>query len=506
MGKRVLISVYNKEGILEFAKGLSEIGFEIISTGGTKKHLSEGGIKVTAVEDITGFPEILGGRVKTLHPKIFAGILAEKENDSHKKDMLANKLEFFDLIVVDLYPFRETVSKPGVKVEEAIEQIDIGGVSLIRAAAKNFKYMNIIVSPEMYGKYTEDYKKYDGKFPYEYSLQLARDAYAYISEYDTEIEKYFNALSEVKDSWIKLASAQHLRYGENPHQKAVLYKDNFDEIYEVLHGKELSYNNMLDIDAAYSIICEFRNDGPTCSIIKHGNPSGVATSGTLTDAYKRAFETDTVSPYGGIIIFNRKLDLETATEADKIFSEIILAPGYEKEALELLRRKKNRRLVSFKFAEESNELRRITGGYLYQEKDNLVLKQDEIKVVSKKKPTEEQMNDMIFAYKVVKHTKSNAIVFVKDSQTMGVGSGQPSRIDSTKIAIMKAKEFGMDLSGSAVASDAFFPFPDNVIEIAKVNASCIIHPGGSVRDEEVIKEADERGLCLVFTGYRHFKH
>lgn len=506
MGKKVLISVYNKSGIAEFAKGLAELGFEIVSTGGTKKHLTEGGIKVTAVEDITGFPEILGGRVKTLHPKIFAGILAEKGNESHKKDMLSNKLDFFDLIVVDLYPFKETISKPDVKVEEAIEQIDIGGVSLIRAAAKNFKYMNIIVTPKMYGKYIEDYKKYDGKFPYEYSLNLARDAYAYIAEYDVEIEKYFNKLSNVKDSWFKLANAQHLRYGENPHQNAVLYKENFDEVYEVLHGKELSYNNMLDIDAAYSIISEFRNDEPTCSIIKHGNPSGVATSGNLPEAYRRAFETDTASPYGGIIIFNRELDMETAAEADKIFSEIILAPGYEKGALELLRKKKNRRLVSFRFTEEANELRRITGGYLYQEKDNLVLRQDELKTVSKKKPTEEQMKDMIFAYKVVKHTKSNAIVFVKDRQTRGVGSGQPSRIDSTKIAIIKAGEFGMDLNGSAVASDAFFPFPDNVIEIAKVNASCIIHPGGSVRDEEVIMEADERGLCLVFTGYRHFKH
>lgn len=506
MSKRVLISVYNKKGIVEFAKGLVELGFEIVSTGGTKKHLTDSGIKVTTVEELTGFPEILGGRVKTLNPKVFAGILAEKDNDSHKKDMLANKLEFFDLIVVDLYPFKETISKPDVKVEEAIEQIDIGGVSLIRAAAKNFKYVQIIVSPEMYVKYIEDYKKYDGKFPYEYSLHLARDAYAIIAEYDVEIEKYFNGLSDVKDNWFKLGNAQHLRYGENPHQNALLFKENFDDIYEVLHGKELSYNNMLDIDAAYSVISEFADDEPTCTIIKHGNPSGVATSASLTDAYKRAFATDTASPYGGIIIFNKKLDLETATETDKIFSEIILAPGFEKDALDLLIKKKNRRLVSFKFSKESNELRRITGGYLYQDKDNIVLKKEELKIVSKKKPDEEQLKDMEFAYKVVKHTKSNAIVFVKDRQTLGVGAGQPSRIDSTKIAIMKSQQFGMNLEGSIVASDAFFPFSDNVIEIAKAGAAGIIHPGGSVRDEEVIKEADERGLCLVFTGYRHFKH
>jgi phosphoribosylaminoimidazolecarboxamide formyltransferase / IMP cyclohydrolase len=506
MNKRVLISVFDKGGILDFAKGLADSGFEIVSTGGTYKYLQENGIKVVTVESQTGFPEILGGRVKTLHPKVFSGLLAEKDNENHKRDMEENKLSFFDLVVVNLYPFKETISKPGVSVEDAIEQIDIGGVSLIRAAAKNFKHVNILTSQKQYEKYLEDYKKYDGKFSYEYSLQLARDAYATIANYDVEIEKYFNKLCGTDDSWIKLESSQHLRYGENPHQKAVLYKENFDEIYEVLHGKELSYNNMLDIDAAYSVISEFENNGPTCSIIKHGNPSGVATSDTLTEAYQRAFATDTVSPYGGIIIFNNKLDLETAKEADKVFSEIILAPGFDNDALDLLRKKKNRRLVSFKFSVESNELRKITGGYLYQERDNLVLNPDELKVMTKVQPTKEQMDDMIFAYKVVKHTKSNAIVFVKDLQTLGVGAGQPSRIDSTEIAIMKSKEFNLSLKGSVVASDAFFPFPDNVIEIAKVKASCIIHPGGSVRDEEVIKEADEKGLCLVFTGYRHFKH
>lgn len=506
MSKRALISVYNKSMILDFAKGLTELGFEIVSTGGTKKYLSDNGVKVITVEDLTGFPEILGGRVKTLNPKVFAGILAEKDNDGHKKDMDKNGLMFFDLIVVDLYPFKETISKPGVKVEEAIEQIDIGGVSLIRAAAKNFKYVNVITSEKIYNKYLEDYKKCNGKFSYEYSLNLAREAFAYIAEYDVEIEKYFNFLTNVKDSRIKLVSARHLRYGENPHQNAVLYKENFDDIYQVLHGKELSYNNMLDIDAAYSVISEFKDDGPTVSIIKHGNPSGVATSESLSDAYKRAFATDTVSPYGGIIIFNKKPDLATAMEADKVFSEIILAPGFDDDALVLLSKKKNRRLVSFKFSEEANELRKITGGYLYQDRDNIVLKPEEMRVVSKKQPTEEQLRDMIFAYKVVKHTKSNAIVFVKDRQTLGVGAGQPSRIDSTKIAIMKANQFGMNLESSVAASDAFFPFSDNVIEISKVKATCIVHPGGSVRDDEVIKEADARGLCLVFTGYRHFKH
>ncbi len=506
MSKKVLISVYNKSGLLEFAKGLVDLGFEIISTGGTYKYLTKNGIKAATVESLTGFPEILGGRVKTLHPKVFAGLLAEKNNENHKKDMDDNNLLLIDLLVVNLYPFKETVSNPGVLIEDAIEQIDIGGVSLIRAAAKNYKYVNVITSEKNYTKYLEDFKKLDGKFPYEYSLRLARDAFAYIANYDVEIERYFNGLNKNTDNWIKLENEQHLRYGENPHQKAVLYKENFDDIYEVLHGKELSYNNMLDIDAAYSVISEFRDDRPTASIIKHGNPSGVATSDTLLEAYKRAFATDTVSPYGGIIIFNRKLELATAMEADKIFSEIILAPGFDKDSYELLSKKKNRRLVSFKFSTESNELKKITGGYLYQERDNMVLKPEELKVVSKKQPTEEQIQDMIFAYKVVKHTKSNAIVFVKDRQTLGVGAGQPSRIDSTEIAIMKSKEFNLNLKGSIVASDAFFPFPDNVIEIAKVKASCIIHPGGSVRDEEVIKEADLQGLCLVFTGYRHFKH
>lgn len=506
MGKKVLISVYSKNGLLDFAKGLVDLGFEILSTGGTYKYLTENGIKATTVESLTGFPEILGGRVKTLHPKVFAGLLAEKDNENHKQDMNGNGLSFIDLVVVNLYPFKETISKPGVTNEEAIEQIDIGGVSLIRAAAKNYKYVNVITSEKNYLKYIEDYKKYDGNIPQDYSLNLAREAFAYIANYDVEIEKYFNGLNKVTDNWIKLGNAQHLRYGENPHQNAVLYKENFDEIYDVLHGKELSYNNMLDIDAAYSTISEFKDEPPSVAIIKHGNPSGVATAATLTEAYKKAFATDTASPYGGIIIFNKKLDLEAASEADKIFSEIILAPGYEKDALDLLIKKKNRRLVSFKFSSESNELRKISGGYLYQDRDNIVLKREELKVVSKKQPTEKQIEDMIFAYKVVKHTKSNAIVFVKDKQTLGVGAGQPSRIDSTGIAIMKSKQFNLNLEGSVVASDAFFPFPDNVIKIAEVNASCIIHPGGSVRDDEVIKEADEKGLCLVFTGYRHFKH
>jgi phosphoribosylaminoimidazolecarboxamide formyltransferase/IMP cyclohydrolase len=306
---------------------------------------------------------------------------------------------------------------------------------------------------------------------------------------------------------LKLSTPKSLRYGENPHQKAILFKEKFDDIFEVLHGKELSYNNLVDIDAAYSIINEFEDDEPACAIIKHGNPSGIALGENLTESYKRAFETDTASPFGGIIIFNRKLDLETAEEVDKIFTEIILAPGFEVRALDLLTKKKNRRLVEFKtYYKDDKEFKKIVGGYLYQDKNNKVADAEKIKIVTKRKPTEDQLKDLIFANKVVKHTKSNAVVFIKALRTLAIGAGQPSRIDSTKFAAAKAKQFNLDLKDSVVASDAFFPFPDGLLEIAKAGGRCVIQPGGSIRDEEVIKAADENNIAMVFTGIRHFRH
>ncbi len=495
--KTALISVYYKDGLEEFAKKLIDRGFEIVSTGGTYRFLKERNIPVTGVESITSFPEVLDGRVKTLHPAVFSGILAIKDNPEHLKQIKEHGLKLFDLVVVTLYPFAETVGKPDAGQEEIIEQIDIGGVSLIRAAAKNYSSTSVLVKQNQYVKYLEEFDRNKGEISDEFAVRLAFEAFELIEQYDRDIKNYFLEVT---------GGASGLRYGENPHQKAYFEKTNFDELFEILHGKELSYNNLLDVDAAHSIICEFENEGPTAAIIKHGNPSGVATRGTLLEAYRKAFETDTVSPYGGIVIFNKTLDMQTALEADKIFTEILLAPDYAEGVLDLLMKKKNRRLLKFRFGKSKNEVRSVSGGLLHQERDGLILKRDELKYVTEKKPDEKQLLDMEFAYKIVKHTKSNAVVFVKDLQTLGVGGGQPSRVDSTKLAVWKAKQFNLDLKDSVVASDAFFPFADGLIETANAGATCVVQPGGSVRDDEVIKAADERKMCMVFTGYRHFRH
>lgn len=497
MKKTALISVYYKDGLLSFAKELIDRNFEIVSTGGTSKFLKENNIPVTTVESITDFPEVLDGRVKTLHPAVFSGILAQKDNAKHIEQINEHGLKLFDLVVVTLYPFKETISKPDVKLEDAIEQIDIGGVSLIRAAAKNYSSVSVLVSTNQYDEYLNEFDKGNGNLSNEFSLKLASDAFTLISQYDADIKNYFRDL---------VKSDTGLRYGENPHQKASFEKTNFDDMFEILHGKELSYNNLLDVDAANSLINEFKDNAPTSAIIKHGNPCGVATGTTLKESYLKAFESDTVSPFGGIVIFNKTLDLETALEVDKIFTEIILAPEFGDGVLDLLMKKKNRRLLTFNFFKEESESRSIAGGILHQERDNVVFVKDELKCVTKIQPKDNQIADMEFAYKIVKHTKSNAIVFVKNLQTIGIGGGQPSRIDSTKIAVSKAKQFNLDLNGTVVASDAFFPFADGLIETANAGAVCVIQPGGSVRDDEVIKAADEKGLCMVFTGYRHFRH
>ena len=497
MKKTALISVYYKDGLLQFAKELIDRNFEIVSTGGTSKFLKDNNIPVTTVESITNFPEVLNGRVKTLHPGVFSGILAQKDNSEHVAQLEEHKLKSFDLVVVTLYPFAETIAKPDINLEDAIEQIDIGGVSLIRAAAKNYSSVCVLVKQFQYDEYLNEFDKTNGNITTDYSLKLASDAFILISKYDDDIKNYFRQLIETNSG---------LRYGENPHQKANFEKANFDDIFEVLHGKELSYNNLLDVDAAHSLINEFRNDEPTSAIVKHGNPCGVATAKSLKESYLKAFESDTVSPFGGIMIFNKTLDLETAIEADKIFSEIILAPEFGDGVLDVLMKKKNRRLIKFNFHTDTKESRTIAGGILHQVRDNIVFQKDELKCVTSKKPDDKQMLDMEFAYKIVKHTKSNAVVFVKNLQTVGVGGGQPSRIDSTKIAVSKAKQFGLELKGSVVASDAFFPFADGLIATAEAGATAVIQPGGSVRDDEVIKAADERGLSMVFTGYRHFRH
>lgn len=504
--KRALISVYDKTGVVDFAKELVSLGYEIVSTSGTAKLLTENGIKIKTVEEITKAPEVLGGRVKTLQHLIFAGILADKTNPEHLKEVNKHHFELFDLVCVSLYPFKATISNPDCTVEEAIEQIDIGGVSLIRAAAKNFNSVSVIVHPLQYSIYLDSLrnKKDINQF-------LAADAFEYIASYDISIANYFRKISGQRSGIFDIyyTDYEELRYGENPHQKAALYNigdKGFNQIFEKLHGKELSYINILDIDAAFNLINEF--DEPTCAILKHTNPCGVACGENAKEAYIKAFATDTVSPFGGIVIFNSSVDLETAGEVDKVFTEIIIAPEYSDEALEFLFKKKNRRVIKYTKPEfySTHELKSVSGGLLVQSLDNLVVNEGEIKTVTKRQPTAEEMKDMLFAMKVCKHTKSNSVVYAKNLQTYGIGGGQPSRVDSSMLAVEKAKRFGFDLTGCSVASDAFFPFPDGVIEAAKAGARAVIQPGGSVKDEEVISAADEHGLAMIFTGLRHFKH
>jgi phosphoribosylaminoimidazolecarboxamide formyltransferase/IMP cyclohydrolase len=513
--KRALISVFDKAGIIDFSDKLVKLDFEIVSTGGTYKLLKSNNIPVKSVEEITNFPEVLDGRVKTLNPNIFSGILAIKNNTKHLEEIKKHNLLLFDLVVVSLYPFEETLKKPDSKPEDIIEMIDIGGVSLIRAAAKNYEHTTVLTSENQYKEFIDIYMDNGNKIPVEYSKYAAYLSFAEIAKYDIAIQNYFKSInilnkycsetSEVPE-FITLDNPYHLRYGENPHQYAVLFRNGFDDIFAVLHGKELSYNNLLDVDAALNIINDFESEPPTCAIIKHGNPSGIATAEELKTSYLKAFETDTVSPFGGIIIFNKKLDLETTIEADKIFTEIILAPDYEEEALNLLKQKKNRRLLKYKFVKNDFLFRSITGGILKQENDSIIFNKSDLKCVTDSKPDDKIMKDFEFAYKIVKHTKSNAIVFIKDLQTLGIGAGQPSRVDSTKLAVSKAKQFGLNLKDSVVASDAFFPFPDGIVEIANAGGKFIIQPGGSVRDNEVLETANKLGLCMVFTGIRHFRH
>lgn len=501
--KRAILSVYDKTGIVELARALNEKGIEIISTGGTYSLLQKENIPVKSVADVTEFPEILNGRVKTLHPSIAGAILTDKHNPEHLAELAKHNIEPIDLVVVNLYPFKETVEK-GSDEAAIIEEIDIGGVTLIREAAKNFRSVNVLVSIGQYKDYLNEFNSTSNNISADYSKKLAAKAFDIIAEYDTEIRNYFN---ESDSQSIVLKNSESLRYGENPHQQAVLYKDDFDAIYDVLHGKELSYNNLLDTNFAFEFISEFKDEVAACIIVKHGNPCGVAIGDTLLDAYKKAFATDTVSPFGGIIIFNKKLDLETAEEVDKIFSEIILAPDFDEKALELLQKKKNRRIIKFNFSDSHNfELKKIAGGYLYQERDKVTVTKNTLKIVTEKPLDANYIDDVLFANKVAKYTKSNAIVFAKNKRTLGIGAGQPSRLDSTKIAVSKANEFGHNLEGSIAASDAFFPFADGLLELAKAGAKIIVQPGGSVRDDEVIKAANENNIAMVFTGIRHFKH
>lgn len=505
MKKLALISVSDKTNIVDFAKDLVNNGYDLIATGNTAKQLLHNNISVTEISTLTGFPEIFDGRVKTLHPKIFGGILFRRDNELDKKQALENSIEAIDIVCVNLYPFVKTASNPDSTLDEIIENIDIGGPSLVRAAAKNYKFVSILTNPDQYGPFLEELKS--GSISYETRKRLAVAAYSHTANYDTHISNFLENKFEFEPSYIRINEKlnQTLRYGENPHQSAGIF-GNFEDYFEVFHGKEISYNNILDLVAAVEL-CEDLGE-TCCTIIKHNNPAGAAIGKNTFEAYIRALKCDPVSSFGGIVSFNKPVDIETAAELNKIFLEIVCAPSFSDGALEILKKKKDRRLVLQKksILETGRTFRSIPGGVLSQDTDSISLIENELKVVTDKKPTKEELEDLKFAWKIAKHTKSNSIVYVKDRATLGVGAGQMSRIDSAKIAVMKAKEHGLDLNGSVAASDAFFPFADGLLEIIKCGAVSVIQPGGSVRDQEVIDAANQNKISMVFTGIRHFKH
>lgn len=508
--RRVLISVSDKKGLVDFAKGLQEFGIEIISTGGTYDTLKRAGIPVLSVSEVTGFPEILDGRVKTLHPKIHAGILAVLDNPQHCDQLREHGIQPIDMVVVNLYPFEETIAKENVKFEEAIENIDIGGPSMVRAAAKNFQYTAVVVNPDFYGILLEEMRQLGGAISVQTRFQLAVKAFQHTAHYDSVIAQYLNELTPQQllpeVFTLSLRKEQSLRYGENPHQSAALY-GNFSKHFVQLHGKELSYNNILDINAAAFLCAEF--DEPTVVIVKHNNPCGVGSAPVLSTAYQKALSTDRTSAFGGIVCVNRPLDMATAEAINEIFTEVIIAPEYERGVLEFLTKKKDRRLMRQMTdlrRERELDVRRVVGGLLVQEADTHRLNPEKLKVVTKRAPSDEEMRALLFAWRVAKHVKSNAIVYASGDQTLGIGAGQMSRVDASKIAAQKASEAGFNLHGCAVASDAFFPFADGLLEAVKAGATAVIQPGGSVRDQEVIQAADDHNVAMVFTGIRHFRH
>ena len=504
--RRALISVSDKAGIAAFARALEHQGVDIISTGGTADLLRKEKIPVREISSFTAFPEVLEGRVKTLHPRVHGGLLFKRGNAKHEAEARECGFEPIDLVVVNLYPFEATIAKPGVKLAEAIENIDIGGPSMIRSAAKNYESVTVVVDPADYDAVLENIRDNKGKTTMKLRERLAIKAFARTADYDRSISSFLNKEQTTDASFsLSLPLAMRLRYGENPHQSAALYGD-FDEYFEKLHGKELSFNNILDISAATNLIAEFEE--PTVAILKHTNPCGVGSDSDLRKAWDKAFATDKQAPFGGIIVCNRPLNEPLAKVIGGIFSEVIIAPDFEGEARATLQKKKNLRLIRLKTpAEEARtatDVRSVCGGVLVQDTDSA----GEIaqNVVTKRRPTKTELKAMLFGWRVVKHVKSNAIVYSKADRTLGVGAGQMSRIDASRIAIWKAKEAGLSLKGSAVASDAFFPFADGLIAAAEAGATCAIQPGGSVRDEEVITAANERKMAMIFTGTRHFRH
>lgn len=513
--KTALISVSDKKGIVDFSKKLTNFDIQIISTGGTASVLKENNVSIQEVEDVTGFPEMLNGRVKTLHPKIHAGVLARRDKQNHMKTLQQHHINQIDMVVCNLYPFEETIKKPDVVLEEVIENIDIGGPTLIRSAAKNYRDVLAVTNPDQYNKVIEVIKN-NSLDDIGFREKLALDAFSYTAEYDSIISNYLRnrwTNEKLPDSQsIPLRKKQEMRYGENPHLKGAFYKQipETDEPSITnavkLQGKELSYNNILDGDCAIECIKEFQD--PTCVIIKHATPCGIASSKKLFQAWKDAFSTDTYSPFGGIVSFNRKLDKETAEELSNLFLEVVIAPDFSKDSLKILGKKKNLRLLKLdgigkKIDRKGMIYRTVVGGCLSQERDVKLTPKKQWKIVTNKKPTKDQLKSMEFAVKCVKHVKSNSVVFVKDTQTVGIGGGQTARVDAAWIATHKGKE---NIKGSTLASDAFFPFRDAVDLAAEAGVEAIIQPGGSIRDEEVIQAADEHNIAMVFSGQRYFRH
>jgi len=506
---RALISVSDKTGLAAFAKELSAMGVEIISTGGTAKLLQKEKIKVTEISEYTGFPEMMDGRVKTLHPKVHGGLLHLRDNPEHVAQAKAHGILPIDLVIVNLYPFEATIAKPGVTLEEAIEQIDIGGPSMLRSAAKNYRSVTVVVDPADYADVIDAMKANDGATTLQLRERLGIKVFVTTSKYDGAIANFLNKEKECSSSFsISEPLVNQLRYGENPHQAAALY-GRWDEHFEKLHGKELSYNNILDITAAAELIEEFSE--PTVAILKHTNPCGVGSDADLREAWDKAFATDKQAPFGGIIICNRPVTEELARAISEIFSEVIIAPEFEADARALLQKKKNLRLMRKLGPVQTKDdqiIRSVVGGVLVQGRDMSPETDIESKVVTARKPTPAELSAMLFAWKVVKHVKSNAIVYAASDRTLGIGAGQMSRVDSSRIAIWKANDAGLTkmLKGCAVGSDAFFPFPDGLIAAAEAGATCAIQPGGSVKDPEVIAAANERKMAMICTGVRHFRH
>ncbi|MBS0307508.1 MAG: bifunctional phosphoribosylaminoimidazolecarboxamide formyltransferase/IMP cyclohydrolase [Proteobacteria bacterium] len=519
MIKQALISVSDKTGVLEFARALSDMGVKLLSTGGTAKLLADNGLAVTEVADYTGFPEMLDGRVKTLHPKVHGGILARRDFPEHRAALAQHDIPTIDMVVVNLYPFQQTVAKQQCTLEDAIENIDIGGPAMLRSSAKNHKDVVVICDPADYNVVLEEMKS--GDVAYETRFTLAKKVFAHTAQYDGAITNYFTSLGADKahatrspyPSTLNLHfdKVQEMRYGENPHQSAAFYRDVHAvegalANYAQLQGKELSYNNIADADAAWECVKTF--DDHACVIIKHANPCGVATGVTPLEAYVKAHQTDPTSAFGGIIAFNCELDGFTAEAVVKQFVEVLIAPAFSEEAKRIFSTKQNVRLLQIPLGKGINnhDFKRVGGGLLVQAPDAKNVQREELRIVTKKQPTPEQMADMMFAWRVAKFVKSNAIVFCAKGMTMGVGAGQMSRIDSARIASIKAQHAKLSLVGTAVASDAFFPFRDGLDVVVDAGATCVIQPGGSMRDQEVIDAADERGVVMVYTGTRHFRH